>query len=120
MGDCGLDSGALGAGALGASARGAGAGLESVPGVGVGAAASLACAGLGADCPGLGPGVAAPREVAGLASDLGCCAGLAFEVLLGAFSAAESPEPAGNAERSFLATGGSTVEDAPRTNSPNS
>ena len=122
LGDCGLDSGAWGACAVGASAFGAGAGVDSALGAAAGAASSLARAGLGAAWPGLGPDDVAGRSPAVLVSALGwdCWAGLALGVLLGAFSAGASPEPAGNAVRSFLATGGSTVEDAPRTNSPNS
>ena len=64
--------------------------------------------------PGLGPdaaGLRAPCEGAACAELPRPAAGLDWFAL--------SP-PAGKAERSFLATGGSTVEEAPRTNSPSS
>jgi hypothetical protein len=66
-------------------------------------------AGLAAAGPGAGAEVPGRDEAPGL--DAGLPAGA------GAAGAAFSARPA-RAERSFLATGGSTVEDAPRTNSP--
>ena len=102
------DDGAAGSVRCGASAFGAAAfGVSRAAGFSAGAA-SLDAPGLaGALAPGFGPGAAgflAPWEGA---------------LAAGLDAAALSP-PAGNAVRSFLATGGSTVDDAPRTNSPSS
>lgn len=113
----------------------AGASASDAPGRDVSAAGSLAAdlAAAGADCsgagacgcssarpaddgaggfePGLGPGVAAEP---GFAPGLG--AGVDAPVEAAGFSAAFSAS--GYAARSFLATGGSTVDDGDFTNSP--
>ncbi len=96
------------------------AGALGAPGVGAadpaaGLAAASEPAGLDWTLP---PGLGAEDFSAGFLAP--CCTGLP-ELPPAEFLdwAAESP-PAGYAERSFLATGGSTVEDAPRTNSPSS